>query len=95
MLAAGKSGENGGRKWGTGQGGENRGRSAMGVECTLAVTGTGGPVKRSDVTGWSGMLRRMTNGQLSRDGIVSLSLQPNVSGGGGAAPRKTGRMCTR
>eukprot|EP00959_Pyramimonas_sp_CCMP1952_P162185 3390794-Pyramimonas_sp.AAC.1 len=40
-------GESRGRKWGTGQGGAKRGRvSALcGVECTLAVVGTGGPVK--------------------------------------------------
>eukprot|EP00959_Pyramimonas_sp_CCMP1952_P189848 3971761-Pyramimonas_sp.AAC.1 len=35
--------ENSGRKWGAGQGGEKRGRGAMGVESTLAVIGTGGP----------------------------------------------------
>ena len=38
-------GESSGRKWGTGQGGEKRGRETRGVECTLAVFGTGGPVK--------------------------------------------------
>eukprot|EP00976_Prorocentrum_cordatum_P055247 1114881-Prorocentrum_minimum.AAC.1 len=37
-----------GRKWGTGQGGEKRGRPGLwGVECTLAVIGTGGPARRT------------------------------------------------
>eukprot|EP00976_Prorocentrum_cordatum_P001406 28576-Prorocentrum_minimum.AAC.3 len=43
MLAVGESGESSGRMWGTGQGGEKRGRGAMGVVRTLAVVGTGGP----------------------------------------------------
>eukprot|EP00976_Prorocentrum_cordatum_P011433 229734-Prorocentrum_minimum.AAC.2 len=38
-------GERSGRKWGSGLGGEKRGRGAMGVERILAVIGTGGPVK--------------------------------------------------
>eukprot|EP00976_Prorocentrum_cordatum_P013637 272049-Prorocentrum_minimum.AAC.1 len=43
-------GKSSGREWGTGQGGEKKGRGAMGVECTLAVLGTGrGPVNRSAV----------------------------------------------
>eukprot|EP00976_Prorocentrum_cordatum_P004570 89799-Prorocentrum_minimum.AAC.1 len=50
MLAVGESGESSGRTWGTGQGGEKRGRGArMGVECVLAVIGTGGPVIQSHI----------------------------------------------
>eukprot|EP00976_Prorocentrum_cordatum_P073912 1181312-Prorocentrum_minimum.AAC.3 len=48
MLAGPKAGEQWGRKWETGQGGEKRGRETRGVESTLAVIGTGGPVKRSN-----------------------------------------------
>eukprot|EP00976_Prorocentrum_cordatum_P110154 1195146-Prorocentrum_minimum.AAC.1 len=39
-----------GRKWGTGHRVEKRGRGAVGVECALAVIGTGGPVKGN--SGW-------------------------------------------
>eukprot|EP00976_Prorocentrum_cordatum_P075669 1181987-Prorocentrum_minimum.AAC.1 len=38
-------GERSGRKWGTGQGGEKRGRGATGVERILAVIATGGPAE--------------------------------------------------
>eukprot|EP00976_Prorocentrum_cordatum_P098047 1191243-Prorocentrum_minimum.AAC.3 len=61
-----------GRKWGTGQGGEKRGRGAMGVECTLAVIGTGGPVAE----GWAALERR-AHGQeaaeAERDALAKLA----------------------
>ena len=42
-------GESSGRKWGTEQRVRNGKVSLWGVECTLAVIGAGGPVKRSNV----------------------------------------------
>eukprot|EP00976_Prorocentrum_cordatum_P090529 1188165-Prorocentrum_minimum.AAC.1 len=43
--------------------GEKRGRGSMGVECTLAVIGTGGPVKRSNlITSHDGPIGRRTRG---------------------------------
>eukprot|EP00959_Pyramimonas_sp_CCMP1952_P047092 983126-Pyramimonas_sp.AAC.1 len=42
--ASGAKGERSGRKWGTGHR-VRRGKGLWGVECALAVVGTGGPVK--------------------------------------------------
>eukprot|EP00959_Pyramimonas_sp_CCMP1952_P117734 2461146-Pyramimonas_sp.AAC.1 len=49
VMLAGPKGRESGRKWGTKRGDEKRGRETRGVACILAVIGTGGPVKRSNV----------------------------------------------